>query len=114
MADGNTVNLTRSSELRTWVETEPTKPEDEYTEGSSHQVVTWNSSTLAVAILTETRAKTDGTNQGEHTTYAMYDSRTCEIMEGSTECIHHERTCIGIAKPAATPCPVTFYWIDNQ
>ena len=35
-------------------------------------------------------------------------------VQVSTEGIHHERTCIGVAKPAATPCPVTFYWIDNQ
>ena len=29
------------------------------------------------------------------------------VMEGIAKCIHHKAACFSIAKPAATPCPVT-------
>ena len=90
VADGYAVYLTRSSELRTRVESEPSEPEDEYTESCSHEVVTRDGSALAVAILAQTRTKADGTYECQYTTYAVNDGRTCEVVEGSTKGVHHE------------------------
>ena len=77
--------------------------------------MTRNSAALAVLIiLAYTGTKGDSTYQGQHTTYAVYDSRTGKVVEHITKGSHHKAIGSIVAKPAATPCPVTLYRVDNQ
>ena len=115
MRDGNTVHLTRGSQLRTRVETEPSQPKNEHTQGSNQQVVTRNSVALLVlTVFTNTGTQCQSTNQGQNTTHRVYDGRTSKIVEHITKGGHHETVHSIIAQPAATPGPVTFDRIDEQ
>ena len=115
MRDSHAVHLTTGSQLRTGVESEPSQPEDEDTQGSHSQVVTGDSTALTVlVVLAYTGTQSQGTNQGQHTTYRVNDGRTGEIMEHITEGGHHEAVSSIIAQPATTPGPVTLHRIDNQ
>ena len=73
-----------------------------------------NGAALAIfAVFAEARTKENGTYESQHTTHGVYDGRTCKVMEGGTHRGHHKRVGCIIAKPSATPCPVTLYRIDD-
>ena len=115
MRDRHTVHLARGSQLRAWVEAEPAKPEDEHTQCSHRQVMTRNSTTLALLrIFADTGTKCHRTNQGQHTTHAMHDGRACKIVEHVAKRLHHKAVGSIAAKPSAAPRPVTFDGIDDQ
>ena len=115
MRDGNAVNFARGCKLRTGVESEPSEPQDEHTQGCCHKVVTGNGAALAVlAILAKTWTKGDGTDECQYTTHTVYDGWTCKVVECGTEGTHHEWTLIAVHQPTASPCPVTWDRINQQ
>ena len=70
---------------------------------------------LAVlAIFAKARAKGNGTNECEYTTNRVHNGRTGEVVECIAEGVHHETAFLTVAKPAATPCPMSRYRIDEQ
>ena len=66
-------------------------PEDKHSECCSHKVVTWNGMTLTVlVILAVARTKYYSSYKSKDTTNGMHYCGTGEIMECSTERVHHE------------------------
>ena len=115
MADGVTVDLATGCQLRAGVETKPSKPKNEHTQGSQRQAVTRNSVALAVlAIFAQTGTKEDSTDQSQHTTDGVHHRGTGKVVESMTKGVHHETAICRVAEPAAAPGPVSFYWIDDQ
>ena len=77
--------------------------------------MTGNSATLTIlAILTTTGTQCDCTNQSQHTTNAVNNSRTSKVVEHVAKSCHHEAVGSIVAKPTATPGPVTLDGINQQ
>ena len=68
----------------------------------------------ALVVFTVARTQDYRPNQCQHSTNGMHHGGTCEVMEGDAECIHHERTGVCIAEPAAAPRPMSLHRIDDE
>lgn len=90
------------------VKAEPAEPEDKHTQRCDSKVVSRNGARLAVfAIFSDTRAQDSSTDEGDDTTYQVYNRRTGKIVESDTEGFHHETAFIAVHEPATTPGPVS-------
>ncbi len=115
MRDGCAVHFSTCCQLTAGVESEPSHPEDEHTEGSQGEVVTRNGTALAVlAVLAQTGTEGDGADECQHTTHTMHDGRTGKVVEHITKGRHHERVGSIVAKPTAAPSPMAFHGIDDE
>ncbi len=115
MGNGYTVTFGSYCKLRTGVETEPSEPEDEHTQGSQSEAVAGNGAALAfLVILAETWAECNCAYESQYTTNGVNDGRSGEVVECGTEGLHHERVFSSVHEPAATPCPVTLNGVDEQ
>ena len=77
--------------------------------------MTRNSAALTIlAVFAQTRTQHNGTDECKHTTHAVYNSRTSEIVEHVTESGHHKAIGSIVAEPTTTPSPVTFNRIDDK
>ena len=82
MRYGDAVHFTTGGQLASWIESEPSEPEDEYTQCRYGQVVSGDGPALAVlAVFAATRSECDGSDQGKDTAYAVHYSASCEIVE---------------------------------
>jgi len=91
-------SLRVAREGRTGVESPPTEPEHEHTDGCERNVVGRDSVHLAVHVLADTRSKDHHAGKRCPATHGVDERRTGEVVEASLA---------DGAKPATAPCPAT-------
>ena len=82
MAHAHGIGIARGSHRAAGVETEPTHPEAEDTQGTESQVVAGNGSALAVLVVfADAGTQHNGTCQGQGTTTEVYHGTSGKVME---------------------------------